>query len=155
MTFDCLPDSAFDGRLRRRAAVRLLLLDADRRVLLLRHDAPLHQTHWCGCGGGIERGESNFEALRREVTEELTLDPEMLEPEFVASWRNQYLFDGAPVVQSETIYTADCPTGSHQTTSSSDQTPRLTALARSGGLRPMTSRRAMTTSGQLDSRNGC
>jgi len=57
-----------------RSAVRALVVDADDRVLLVRFENPAtHDTWWATPGGGIERGESHEDALRRELAEELGL----------------------------------------------------------------------------------
>lgn len=60
---------AFNGM-----SVMALLANSDGAVLLnLRDDAPsvLHPGHWAIIGGGVEEGEDLFEALRREVREEI------------------------------------------------------------------------------------
>ncbi|MCU1400809.1 MAG: putative hydrolase [Acidimicrobiales bacterium] len=63
--------------LRIRAAARALVLAADGRVLLVRFDFPA-RTVWAAPGGGIDAGESAFDALRRELLEEIGLaDPEI------------------------------------------------------------------------------
>ncbi|WP_454048485.1 NUDIX hydrolase [Cellulomonas sp. Marseille-Q8402] len=67
-----------DG-LRFRRAARVLLLDADDRLLLVRgHDADQpERSWWFTVGGGIDPGESSLAAAVREVREEtgLVLDP--------------------------------------------------------------------------------
>lgn len=67
-----------DG-LRFRRAARVLLLDADDRLLLVRgHDADQpERSWWFTVGGGIDPGESSRDAAVREVREEtgLVLDP--------------------------------------------------------------------------------
>lgn len=67
-----------DG-LRFRRAARVLLLDADDRLLLVRgHDADQpERSWWFTVGGGIDPGESSLDAAVREVREEtgLVLDP--------------------------------------------------------------------------------
>lgn len=52
-----------------RPTVRVLVVDADRRVLLLRSRAGF----WFPPGGGIEPGETAVQAARRELVEELGL----------------------------------------------------------------------------------
>jgi 8-oxo-dGTP pyrophosphatase MutT (NUDIX family) len=59
-----------------RPAVRIVCLDAADRILLLRWRDPYDgRCLWEPPGGGIEPGESAFEAARRELTEETGLDP--------------------------------------------------------------------------------
>lgn len=60
-----------DG-LRIRPAVRALVLDPQHRVLLVRFEFP-DGTRWALPGGGLEPGESDHDALRRELAEELGL----------------------------------------------------------------------------------
>ena len=57
-----------------RATVKLLLVDPDERVLLLRSTDPsTGEIQWYPVGGGIEDGESLVEAARREAHEETGL----------------------------------------------------------------------------------
>ena len=54
-----------------RAAARLVVVDVDGRVLLLRYDDPPPMgVHWATPGGGIEPGETEREAALRELGEE-------------------------------------------------------------------------------------
>jgi double-stranded uracil-DNA glycosylase len=58
----------------RREAVRGLVLDADGRVLLVRFQHPVTgAVWWATTGGGVDPGESDEEALRRELLEEAGL----------------------------------------------------------------------------------
>ncbi|MGB8861660.1 MAG: NUDIX domain-containing protein [Ilumatobacteraceae bacterium] len=59
--------------LRIRDAVRALVLDPDNSVLLVRFEFPNTGTRWAMPGGGVERGESDHDALRRELAEEVGL----------------------------------------------------------------------------------
>ncbi|MEI9907249.1 MAG: NUDIX domain-containing protein [Actinomycetota bacterium] len=58
-----------------RPAVRILLIDEDDRVFLFKGEDPKRPgaTFWAPVGGGIEKGETPEEAIRREVTEETGL----------------------------------------------------------------------------------
>jgi 8-oxo-dGTP pyrophosphatase MutT (NUDIX family) len=70
-----------DGLLFRRAA-RVILLDRDDRVLLMRgHDVDQpERSWWFTIGGGIDAGEDSRDAAVREMREEtgIALDPELL-----------------------------------------------------------------------------
>jgi 8-oxo-dGTP diphosphatase len=59
-----------------RPAARIVCLDAEDRVLLLRWQDPFDGTmQWAPPGGGIDPGETPIEAARRELVEETRLDP--------------------------------------------------------------------------------
>lgn len=54
-----------------RRAARVILLDPDDRVLLMRYDdAPPNGQHWTTPGGGVEDGEEYRAAALRELAEE-------------------------------------------------------------------------------------
>ena len=58
-----------------RRTVKLLLVDPDRRLLLLRgRDTTTGAHHWYPVGGGIEADESGDEAAAREAWEETGLE---------------------------------------------------------------------------------
>ena len=57
------------SRPRIRNAVRAVVVDTDDRVLLVRFELP-GWTGWATPGGGVSPGESDAEALRRELEEE-------------------------------------------------------------------------------------
>jgi TDG/mug DNA glycosylase family protein len=57
-----------------RSAVRALVVDADGRVLLVQFARSVGDERWWGTpGGGVDPGESDEEALRRELREEVGL----------------------------------------------------------------------------------
>ncbi|MFC5179762.1 NUDIX hydrolase [Actinomadura harenae] len=57
-----------------RAAVRIICLDGADRVLLMNwHDPHNHREFWEPPGGGVDPGESDIEAARRELHEETGL----------------------------------------------------------------------------------
>ncbi|MFK3983924.1 NUDIX domain-containing protein [Micromonospora sp. NPDC050397] len=59
-----------------RPAVRVICLDAAERVLLLRWRDPYDGALlWEPPGGGVESGETPFDAARRELAEETGFDP--------------------------------------------------------------------------------
>ena len=61
-----------------RQAVRAVVVDDAERVLLVRFRRPDGGAFWTTPGGGLERGESDVDALRRELREEVGLvDPEI------------------------------------------------------------------------------
>ena len=56
--------------------VRVIVLDDDNRILMVRHDHP-ERTVWMVPGGSIEEGESSAQAAVREVFEETGLEVEI------------------------------------------------------------------------------
>jgi 8-oxo-dGTP diphosphatase len=67
------------GALRIREAVRAVVIDPERRVLLVRFEFPT-ATVWGTPGGGIETDEQAEHALRRELREELGLTDFVIGP---------------------------------------------------------------------------
>lgn len=63
-----------------RRAVRAVVLDADDRVLLYRFVSPGGVRFWATPGGGVEPGESEEQAMRRELREEVGLSDAELGP---------------------------------------------------------------------------
>lgn len=57
-----------------RLAVRAIILTPEREVLLMRIRPVTRPPYWLTPGGGVEPGESEDQALRRELREELGLD---------------------------------------------------------------------------------
>ena len=102
------PDRDFPVALHRREAARVLLTDADGRVLLLKHVPPLHVLHWAGAGGGMDEGEDPEQALRRELAEELAV-PAGIVLQGAGAWRHVFKYHGRPVVQHESLYHAVLP----------------------------------------------
>lgn len=66
--------------LRLRIAARAIVVDDDERVLLVMFDFGDRGTVWATPGGGIEEGESDEAAVRRELAEEAGLDDFELGP---------------------------------------------------------------------------
>jgi 8-oxo-dGTP pyrophosphatase MutT (NUDIX family) len=71
-----------------REGVRALVLDTSDRVLLVHFSFPPYP--WATPGGGIEDGESDEHALRRELAEEIGLDDFDLGP---LLWQREHEFD--------------------------------------------------------------
>ena len=64
-----------------RVAVRALVLDADGRTLLVQYRRPVGDESWWGTpGGGVDPGETDEQALARELREEIGLDEPELGP---------------------------------------------------------------------------
>ncbi len=59
--------------LRIRHATRAIVLDDDDRILLVRFEFP-DRTVWATPGGGVNEGETDEDALRRELLEEAGLE---------------------------------------------------------------------------------
>jgi double-stranded uracil-DNA glycosylase len=85
-----------------RQGVRALVTDPDDRVLLLRY-GDAHEEWWITPGGGIDPGESDERALRRELREELGFDEFELGP---LVWERERHFLGEPGCggQSNRVY---------------------------------------------------
>jgi 8-oxo-dGTP pyrophosphatase MutT (NUDIX family) len=97
----------------RRDAARVVLLDRDGRVLLLRASDPVDRRKgwwWEIPGGGIERGESSEEAARRELLEETGIATVDMGP---CVWVQHAEFDfaGYHFDQDERIHVAWCDSG--------------------------------------------
>jgi 8-oxo-dGTP pyrophosphatase MutT (NUDIX family) len=64
---------------RLRQAARAVVLDPDRRILLVRFDFP-ERSLWACPGGGLEPEETDEQALRRELAEEAGLEDPAIGP---------------------------------------------------------------------------
>jgi len=74
---------------RPREAVRALVVDAEDRVLLMRWEHSVgRQAWWITPGGGVRDGESDEDALRRELVEEAGLDVVDVGPPV---WRREHV----------------------------------------------------------------
>lgn len=85
-----------------RRAARLVLLDAEERLLLFRHTDGHGREFWATPGGGLEPGETASRAARREAAEELGAT----NVELVELWTGHSEFDFADrrVSQTETFF---------------------------------------------------
>ena len=92
----------------RRSSARVVVVNADNRVLLLRGGDPQRPgpAVWHTPGGGIDPGESPQRAARRELAEEVGLDLGDAEQLGRVVWtrRFQFSFDGVAYDQDEVFY---------------------------------------------------
>jgi double-stranded uracil-DNA glycosylase len=72
-----------------RPAARALVLDRDDRVLLVQFRDEQGQVWWATPGGGLDEGETQEAAIRRELAEEVGLHAFELGPEI---WRREHVF---------------------------------------------------------------
>lgn len=92
--------------LRQRRAARVVLLDPQDRVLLMRYDdGPPNGPHWATPGGGLEPGESYPQAAIRELAEEtgwadIELLGELHRRSHLMEWSGQLVY------QAERLYLA-------------------------------------------------
>ena len=75
--------------MRIRQAVRAVVFDPDDRIVLVQFDFG-HGFVWATPGGGIDPGESDEHALRRELAEELGLEDPEIGP---LVWVREHLFE--------------------------------------------------------------
>lgn len=89
-----------------RHAARVILLDPDERVLLLRYDdPPPNGRHWSTPGGGLNPGEDYPSAAIRELAEETGwADITLLSEVYRQTIEMEY--DGRPFSQHERLYLA-------------------------------------------------
>ena len=90
-----------------RHAARVVLLDGDGRVLLVRLSYR-GRSWWCAPGGGLEGGETHPEAAKREVAEETGFHLSELGP-WVWSREQTFRFEGRLVRQIERYFLARVP----------------------------------------------
>ena len=85
-----------------REAVRALVVDRERRILLVKFLDAMGQVWWATPGGGVEE-EADHEALRRELGEELGLEQFEIGPQI---WTREHVFAwfGRILRQRERIY---------------------------------------------------
>jgi ADP-ribose pyrophosphatase YjhB (NUDIX family) len=91
----CVLREWLDQPVHERHAVRALVVDSADRTLLLRWPRPGGRPWWIAPGGGVELGESDDEALRRELVEEIGLAVDDLGAriwtrDFTFPWRDEW-----------------------------------------------------------------
>ena len=100
--------------MRERSTARVLLLDPHDRILLMKGRLPSDPAApgaWFTVGGGIEPGEDESAAARREIREETGWEPLEVGP---VLWRNAQTFSdrkGRPVLIREAFMVARCAGG--------------------------------------------
>jgi ADP-ribose pyrophosphatase YjhB (NUDIX family) len=102
-----LGDSPSQRAVRIRPAGRVVLLDPDHRVLLMRYDdPPPNGVHWSTPGGGLNPGEGFKEGAARELAEETGWhDIELLDE--IHRWTLTMEYNDAIVRQVERYYLAN------------------------------------------------
>lgn len=87
-----------------RRASRILLLDEQDRLLLIRFAPANRRPFWCGVGGECDPGEDFHSAAVRELWEETGLRIETCDPE-VARRADDYLtLEGEPITSDERFF---------------------------------------------------
>lgn len=86
-----------------RRAARILLSDAQQRVLLFRYSPPGRRAFWCAPGGECDPGEDFPAAARRELREETGLDIDC-GLEFAARADDFITLEGEPVRSDERFF---------------------------------------------------
>lgn len=102
----------------KRKAARVILLDRDKRVFLMRaHDpADPSKGHWWEIpGGGIDFGETSAQAAARELYEEAGIVADEMGP---CVWRQrvQFRFGGYEFDSDDHVHVAWCETGDYSPT---------------------------------------
>lgn len=100
----------------KRRAARVILLDAEDRVLLLRASDPANRAggHWWEVpGGGMDPGETSAEAAARELYEETGITEADIGP---LVWRQQvrFRFGGIEFDSDDHVHVAWCESGDYR-----------------------------------------
>ncbi len=102
------PSGGGSGRTPRPAA-RILLVDAQDRVLMFRFTPDDRPPLWCTPGGAVDPGESYAAAARRELWEEVGLDMDC-GPEVARRVVDFRTFEGVEVTADERYFRVDVET---------------------------------------------
>lgn len=89
-----------------RPAARILLVDAESRVLLFRFAAPGRAPFWVTPGGALDPGEGYLEAARRELREETGIEADP-GPEVARRLVGFVSVEGVPVTADERYFRVD------------------------------------------------
>ena len=89
-----------------RPAARILLVDGEDRVLLMRFTPDDRPPLWCTPGGAVDPGESYAQAARRELWEEVGLDMEC-GPEVAQRTCEFLTFERVEVIADERYFRVD------------------------------------------------
>ncbi|MEG8052918.1 NUDIX domain-containing protein [Sphingomonas aerolata] len=92
-----------------RPAARILLVDAQDRVLMFRFTPDDRPPLWCTPGGAVDPGESYAAAARRELWEEVGLDMDC-GPEVARRVVDFRTFEGVEVTADERYFRVDVDT---------------------------------------------
>ena len=96
------------SELRLRVATRAIVLDETDRILLVRFSSADREI-WLTTGGGVEEGETDEEAMRRELVEEAGLERFELGPLVWTRTHHQSLDGGRWDGQTERYYLVRVP----------------------------------------------
>ena len=98
--------------MRRRPSARLLLLDADRRLLLFRFVLKAQgQDFWATPGGALETGETFEQAARRELEEETGIAVDAIGEPVARREFTMRMPDGEEVLADERLFLVRAPAG--------------------------------------------
>ena len=89
-----------------RRAARLIVVDSNHRVLLLRYIDVDGRAYWATPGGGVEDGETVEQAAKREAYEELGAKTAKVHELWTG--HAEFCIQQRPVIQTKTFFLLDC-----------------------------------------------